>query len=342
MKAAKLVGPGQMACVDVDMPVPDGTHVIIKTTACGICGSDLHYWEMGVGMDGRPGLIMGHEFSGTVYDTGNRKDLSEGNRVTVVPLNYCGTCSTCSNGLMNICMTAARRPIPGNNSPGALAEFVQVRPDMVRKLPNIISDNAGALIEPSAVALHAINQANLCAGDGLLIVGGGPIGLLCAAWAKHKGLPLVALTESDPFRQTFANNSGFVDTVMDAQAEKLGRALRDLSGGGFDAAIETSATDGGLQTALSALKPRGKMVLAGINMARQSVNTLMMTLKEVTMQGSMAYLPDEFDTVIDCMAQKEFNVETLVTSTVTLEAIPNVFNRLARGQLNEMKIITTF
>ncbi len=341
MRAIKLIGPKQMECVDIDMPEADGEHVIIKMSACGVCGSDLHYWEIGVGMNGQSGLIMGHEFCGTVHDPGNRDDLSEGDRVTVMPINPCGECYACSNGYMNICRNANKRSIPGNNSPGAFAEYVSARPDMVRKLPDSVTDKEGALVEPSAITIHAVNQADLKAGESLLVIGGGPIGLLCAAWAKAKGASPVVLTEKDPFRQTFAKKSGWVDEVLNAADQKLRRTLNSLSDGGFNKVIETSASDEGIRTSMSALKPHGRLVLGGISFQPQPVNTLLFTMKELELRACMGFLPEEFDAVIDHMRQKEHSVEALVTKAVALEDIPDTFSRLASGALNDVKVIAT-
>ena len=118
MKAVKLTGPKQLELSEINAPQPDGENVIIQISACGICGSDLHYWHDGCGMGGVPDLIMGHEFAGMVADPGNRHDLEAGDRVTALPLDPCGVCSACMAGYMNICLKSLKRKIPGNNSDG--------------------------------------------------------------------------------------------------------------------------------------------------------------------------------------------------------------------------------
>jgi threonine dehydrogenase-like Zn-dependent dehydrogenase len=128
MRAAVLTGPRNLKIMNVAMPEP-GDHVIIRITACGICGSDLHYWEMGTGAGGTTGLILGHEFVGTVFHPGVRSDLSFGERVTALPADPCGTCSSCIAGLPNLCSNFIRRRIPGNTGPGAYAEYLSVRSD---------------------------------------------------------------------------------------------------------------------------------------------------------------------------------------------------------------------
>ena len=339
MKAIALTGPRQLEIIETRTPEPDGQNVIIKVSVCGICGSDIHYWELGVGMDGMPGLIMGHEFSGSVIDTGCRDDLSVGDRVTALPINPCGTCDTCTSGIANICLNGMKRPNPGNNSPGAYAEYIKIRPDMVRKLPDSVSDKAAAMVEPASVALHAVKKAMIQAGDRVLITGGGPIGILCAAWAKISGASYVAITEIDPFRIRFIADTKLTDDVFNAADAGLKRTLKKASCGGFDIAIETSASDAGLNTVVSALKPQGSIVLAGINFNPQPVNTLALTVKELKLYSAFAYIPFEFDITLDYIAKNRLPVESLVTGSIAREAVQDTFERLSSGQSNDIKIV---
>lgn len=339
MKAVALTGPRQLEIIDTPTPAPDGEHVIIEVSACGICGSDIHYWELGVGMDGMPGLIMGHEFSGSVADTGCRDDLSVGDRVTALPINPCGQCDTCRNGISNICLNGMKRPNPGNNSPGAYAEYIKVRPDMVRKLPDSVSDKEAAMIEPAAVAFHAVKEAMIQPGDRVLITGGGPIGILCAAWAKINGAAYVAITEIDPFRISFSADTKFADDVFDAADAGLKKTLKKVSKGGFDAALDTSASDAGANTIISALKPHGKMVLAGINFNPQSINTLALTIKELKLFSAFAYLPFEFDITLDYITKKALAVVPLVTRSIEIGAVQDTFERLKSGKSKDIKVV---
>jgi 2-desacetyl-2-hydroxyethyl bacteriochlorophyllide A dehydrogenase len=339
MRAIRLIGPRQLEPVEIEKPEGDGQHVLMKVSACGICGSDIHYYHGGVGMNGTPGLIMGHEFCGTVADPGNRKDLNMGDRITALPLNHCGTCATCESGNVHICPEVKKRPIPGNNSPGAYAEYVSLRPDMVRKLPDSVSRKGAILIEPAAVALHAVKRSKLAVGDRVLITGGGPIGLLSAAWARLNGASMVVLTEPDPFRKTFAENMGNVDLVLDANDPVLIRTLHKLSKGGFDAAMETSASDAGLMTAITALRPGKRLVLAGINYNPQPISTLMITARELECRGAFAYLPREFDTALDFLAQKKLQADRMVTRVIRLEEVPETFKKMTQAPSNDIKIM---
>jgi len=339
MKAVRLTGPKQLELLDIEAPVPDGENVIIKISACGICGSDLHYWYAGKGMGGVDDLIMGHEFTGIIVDAGNRDDLTAGGRVTALPLDPCGVCTACRAGHVNICLKALKRTIPGNNSPGAFSELLKVRSDMVRKLPDNVNDVEGTMIEPTAVALHAVRTAEIRPGDSVMISGGGPIGLLCAAWAKISGAGYVALTEINGFRKKFAEQNGDVDAVFDPADPDFAAQIKKKTGGGFDVVIETSAVDAGINLALMMLKPKGRLILAGINAHAQAILTIVAAAREIIQKSVMAYLPEEFDTAIDYIAEKRIDVEKLVTGTTTLTGLGDTFERLASGNSEDIKVI---
>jgi 2-desacetyl-2-hydroxyethyl bacteriochlorophyllide A dehydrogenase len=339
MRAVKLVGPKILELVETQSPSSDGENVIIKVHTCGICGSDLHYWETGLDMCGATDLIMGHEFCGTVMDPGNRSDISDGDRVTALPLDPCGTCGPCSKGNPNLCNRGMKRSIPGNNSPGAYAQYLKLRPDMVRKLPDTITDIEAAMIEPASVALHTIHQAGLKAGEKVLITGAGAIGLLCAQWARISGASYIALSEPNPNRRAFAREVADVDTVFDAGDTELIPRMKKEIHGGFDVAIESSASDAGINTLVSALRPRGRIVLAGINFHPQTIFTLLMVIKELEQKTAMGYLPEEFDTALDFIARKKLHVENFIKRTICLEDVQKSFEELAAGSSADVKII---
>jgi 2-desacetyl-2-hydroxyethyl bacteriochlorophyllide A dehydrogenase len=339
MQAVKLTGPKCLDLVDTDAPRPDGENVIIKVSTCGICGSDIHYWESGLDMSGSPGLILGHEFCGTVVEPGSRGDLSEHDRVTVLPLDPCGTCESCAKGHPNLCTKGMKRSIPGNNSPGAYAQLLSVRPDMVRKLPDSISDPEAAMIEPASVALHAIHKAGIKAGDKVLITGGGTIGLLCAAWARISGASFIALTEINANRRAFAQNAGEVDFVFDATDPRLVSTMKRAIQGGFDTAIETSASDEGINTAISALKPRGILVLAGISFHAQAIMTVLLVIKEIEQRSALGYLPKEFDSALDYIANKRLSVDKYISRTICMDEVQDAFECLSSSTSADVKIL---
>ncbi len=339
MRALQLTGVQKLETVDITEPVPDGHHVLMRVSACGICGSDLHYWEHGVGLDGVSGLIPGHEFCGTIVDPGSRPDLASGDRVTALPLDPCDKCGPCRAGQVNLCLNALRQRIPGNNAQGAFSEYLLLRPDMVRKLPDAINDRAATLVEPAAVALHAIHQVTVHTGDSVLVVGGGAIGRLAAKWARIAGASRVALAEINTHRRDLALATGDVDAVFDPIETGVQRRMKELTGGGFDVAIDTSATSGGINTAVKALHWRGRLVLAGIALKPQKLLTSIQVFKELTITAAMGYLPREFDHTIAYMANQRLNAEELITKTLGFDDCQAAFEGLFSGQSDAVKII---
>jgi 2-desacetyl-2-hydroxyethyl bacteriochlorophyllide A dehydrogenase len=339
VKAIKLTGVKKLTLAEVDKPAADHQSVIIKVAACGICGSDLHYWELGEGMAGARDLIMGHELTGIVEDAGNCQDLKVGERVTAVPMNACGECLACQNGLVHLCVNATKRPQPGQNGPGAYAEYFAARPDMVRRLPPSVSDSCAALIEPSAVALHAIKEAGVERGDSVLVTGAGTIGLLCAAWARIYGASFIAIIDANKARVERARNLSEADLVLEADDPKINSKLKKATGGGVHVAIDTSAADPAINMALLALRPKGTLGLVGISFKPQSLTTIVAIVKEIAIKPVYAYLPNDFDLVIDAINRGVLKVERLITKTIGFEEMQRTFEDLASGKSSDLKIL---
>lgn len=341
MKAVSLTGSETCKLIDAPVPESDGNRVVIRVSLCGICGSDLHFWHNGVGMDMKPGLIMGHEFSGTVHDPGSRGDLTPGDRVTVIPINPCGTCDFCVSGHPNICRDGSKRPLPGLNSPGGYAEYVGFRPDMVRALPDVVSDEEAAMIEPSAVALHAVRRSGIEPGDTVLVSGGGPVGLMAALWARQLGASRVILTEVNAFRMDFARTRLGMDLVFDAQEKGLSRSLKKQFGA-VDRVIECSAKDAGIDLGIQALRPRGTLVLTGISYAPQRLATLLLTVKEIEIKTAFGYTPDEFDMTLDQVARQSLDISPLATQIIEPGQVQDAMLGLASGSSNNIKVLIRF
>ena len=181
MKAAVLEDIKKFKITKVEPPKPDNNRVIIDIIKTGICGSDIHNWNAGE----PKGLIMGHEFTGKIVNPGSRIDLNIGDRVTALPISPCGHCEACETGNPQYCTETWTHAIGLSlDNPGGLTNRIAVRPDMVLKLPDNVTDEEGAMIEPTAVGLHAVHLADIRVGNKVLVVGGGIIGLVSAMFAK--------------------------------------------------------------------------------------------------------------------------------------------------------------
>ena len=202
-----------------------------------------------------------------------------------------------------------------------------------------VSDLEAAMIEPASVALHAVNQAAPETGDRVLITGAGTIGLLSAAWARIGGASYIALSEINENRRNFARELSYVDEVFDAGDLGVVSMMKRAVKGGFDVAIDTSANDAGINTAISSLRTRGRLVLAGISFHPQSIFTLMMVIKEIEMKASLGYIPEEFDLALESIANKTLHVGNLINKTIPLKDAQKAFENLASGDSSDVKII---
>ncbi|HOG91905.1 MAG TPA: alcohol dehydrogenase catalytic domain-containing protein [Smithella sp.] len=342
MKCLRLTKRKCLEIADIDRPKPNGLDAIIKVRSSGICGSDLHFWSEGLGADAVNGLIMGHEFCGVAEDPGAGKQFKLGDRVTGIPLNPCGKCYACEQGFVQLCLNNANWEIMGITGPGAYAEYVSLRSDFVVKLPDNISDPEAALIEPSAICLHAVNSGNVKPNDRVLIVGAGPIGVMCAAWARIKGASYIAMTELNDKRAENALKLGDVDEVFNPADPKIVSKLKRSANGGVHVAIDTSASEAGINMALRSILPKGTLVLVGISMSPQSLQTITGTMKEIVIRPVLGYLPDEFIGVMDAMSCGLLKAEHFIGRTIRLPETQSAFEELSSGTSGDLKIIIRF
>ena len=336
MKCVAISGVKSLVLKNMDVPVSKNGSVVIEVKSAGICGSDIHNWDMGAPV----GLVMGHEFAGTVVDPGSRTDLVKGDRVTGLPISPCGKCEACRSGNVQYCSETWSEAVGlALTNPGGFAEYTSCRPDMVRKIPGNVSFDAACMVEPSAVSLHAVNLADIKIGDDVLIVGGGIIGLMAAEFAKMAGAGYVAILETNKKRGKKAVSYGKVDEYYDALKGDTIPKLLTKTNGGFDTVIECCGNAPAVTEALMAVKPGGTVVLVGVSAVPINIPLVMGVMKEVNLKGAIAYTEDEFDNCIKMIANKKINVTKYIDALVPLEKAQESFERLTSGNDSAVKIV---
>ena len=336
MKCVAISGVKSLVMKDMDVPVSRDGSVVIEVKSAGICGSDIHNWDMGV----PAGLVMGHEFAGIVVDPGSRLDLKKGDRVTGLPISPCGKCEACHSGNVQYCADTWTEAVGlALTNPGAFAEYTSCRPDMVRKIPGNVSFDAACMVEPSAVSLHAINLADIKIGDDVLIIGGGIIGLMAAEFAKMAGAGYVAIMETNKKRGRKAVSYGKVNEYYDALKEDTIPKLITKTNGGFDKVIECCGNAPAVTESLMTVKPGGTVVLVGVSNVPINIPLVVGVMKEVNLKGAIAYTEEEFDTVIKMIADKRINVTKYIDDLVSLDKAQESFERLTSGKDSAVKII---
>lgn len=336
MRCVKLKGVKKFEIGEIDVPVSDGNNVIIDVKKCGICGSDIHYWDAGEPV----GLVMGHEYCGVVSDIGSREDLKVGDRVTALPISPCGHCSACLTGNPQYCPdTWSHATGLSLTNPGALAPKMAIRPDMVLKVPDSVSDEEVAMVEPSAVGLHAVHLANIKVGEKVLVIGGGIIGLVTAMFAKMEGASYVALSETNNARGDKSVRLGVADEWYDAKDTKMLEKMSLKTNGGFDVVLDCCGNSPAVSSALVAVRPGGRVILVGVSLGTVTIPTAVAVMRELTIQGSIAYTKEEFQTCIDLMAGKKIEVLKFVDDIVGLDGVQKAYERLTSGDDDAVKIL---
>lgn len=269
MHALLLTAPSQLEYTEFPQPVPAADEVLIRIHACGICGSDLHGWD---GSSGRrnPPLIMGHEAAGEIAAMGSEvTGWTVGDRVTFDSTVYCGKCERCQRGEVNLC--ESRRVVgvaPAEyRQHGAFAEFLAVPARILHRLPQGLSFEQAALVEPLSIALHAVRRAKVASSDIALVVGTGMIGLLVVQALRVAGAARIVAVDIEPSRLELARRLGATDTVISGRPEAEAE-VRRITGGGATVAFEVVGITPTVQLAIAGLRPGGTVVLVG-NVAKE-------------------------------------------------------------------------
>lgn len=309
-------------------PTPDAGEVVVKVGRCGICGSDLHMTE-DAAYGCQHGDVLGHEFAGEVVGRGREVEgFRTGDLVSVIPLKSCGRCEHCRKGEVQWC---AQFGLQG----GGYAEYALTRPNQCIKLPADLGLADGAIVEPLAVALHGVNLSGLKAGDKVLVLGAGPIGLAVAFWAKRIGAT-VAVQDIAEFQRERALGMGADAFVVDPR-DPVGSAEQGL-GGKADIVFECVGIPGLIDQAVQQVRNRGTVLLLGLCTRPDPIDSFAMLSKEVRLVTSAFFTVPEYQASLDALAEGAMEPRLLVTDTISLADTPEVFESLKR-RTNQCKVL---
>jgi len=341
MKALLLSSYRNLELADLPAPTPAPDEVLIRVAACGICGSDVHGYD---GSSGRriPPLVMGHEAAGIVESVGaNVKHFAEGDRVTFDSTVYCGACAHCLRGNVNLC---DNRQVLGVSCgdyrrAGAFAEFVAVPARILHRLPDNLPFAEAAMLEAVAVAIHAVNLAELQPTDAVLVIGAGTIGILTLQAVRAAGCKKVFVTDVDPDRLSLAKQLGATETLLSNQ-NLQSQILQLTNNQGVDVALECVGRNETIAAAIDATRKGGTVVLVGnitpdVNLPLQKVVS-----RQIRLQGSCAS-SGEYPRSIELLATGAIKVKPLITAIAPLEEGASWFARLHSHEPNLLKVVLT-
>lgn len=340
MKALTLTAYNQLTYGDVPDPKPEYGEVLIQIKSCGICGSDIH------GMDGSTGrrippLIMGHEASGVIAELGSGvADWKKGDRVTFDSTVYKLDDWYTTHGMYNL--SDGREVIgvapEGFHRDGAFAEYVTVPSHILINIPDEVSFDHAAMVEPAAVAFHAVKLAEVKLADTALVVGAGMVGLFVVQALKLAGCAKVIAVDLDDDRLKLAAELG-ADVVFNAaQADLTGRITALSSGRGADIAIEVVGAEATLRTAMDSVRRGGTVVAVGNLSPEVQFPIQSLVTRQIRLQGSCA-ICGEFPDVLDMIASGGLKMDPILSATAPLSEGALWFDKLRNREPGLMKVI---
>lgn len=339
MKALRWYGRKDLRYEDVPEPSPGPGQVKVKVNLAGICGTDLKEYEAGPGMiavDKVP-LTLGHEFAGRIAEVGKWvTDFKVGERVTGVGYWYCGECFFCKRAMYNICLNAG---FTGLTVDGCMAEYVVVPSYAVYKLPESVSDELGALVEPLAVTIHAVRQGSVRPGDTVAIVGSGTIGLCVLLAARAAGAAEVYVVDKIKRRGEIALATGATAFINLTDGDPVKQVASLTNGLGADISFECVGHPDTPQLALDLARRGGTTVIVGVFDKPSSIHFQSVTFNQKTIVGSPIYV-HEAKTAIGLLADRRIDPRRLITSKVPLkDAVEKGFEKLIESKEDNIKVL---
>jgi 2-desacetyl-2-hydroxyethyl bacteriochlorophyllide A dehydrogenase len=334
MLQAVYRGARSITLASAESADPGPGEVRIDVAYTGVCGTDLHIFHGD--MDGRVAApaVIGHEMSGRIACLGaGVEGFAIGDSVTVMPLDWCGKCPACWAGNSHVCQNLN---FLGIDSPGSMQQSWVVPARTLVPVPGGVPLEHAAVIEPAAVAVHDVRRAGVLPGEQVLVVGGGPVGMLIAVVARQAGAD-VLVAELDAFRRGLAGNIGL--RTVDPSAQDISAIIEDWTGGaGVAVAFEVSGAAAGVETAVDSLAVRGRLCLVAIHPRPREVNLHRFFWRELTLIGARLYDRTDFEAAVGLVADGTIPAGTLITRVEPLSRAASAFEALESGA-GQMKIL---
>ncbi|KAK6520243.1 hypothetical protein TWF506_000521 [Arthrobotrys conoides] len=324
-----------------DRPIPelkDPREVLVRVRVTGICGSDVHYWQHGRIGDFilKAPMVLGHESAGEIVKVGSAvTDLQPGDRVCMEPGVPCRHCPECKFGKYNLCHDMRFAATPPYD--GTLAKYYVLPQDFCYKLPENVSLDEGALMEPLSVGVHVVKQAQVKPGDSVVVFGAGPVGLLCCSVAKAFGATKIVAVDIVPSRLEFAKKYAATGTF---QPTKEGTPVSNAAqiikenglGVGADVVIDASGAEPSIQTSIHVARNGGTFVQAGMGRPDITFPITALCVKELTVKGSFRYGAGDYKLAVELLAHGRLSVKELITGEVKFEDAEKAFEEVKNGK----------
>jgi L-iditol 2-dehydrogenase len=338
MLQAVLKGPKTIEFSEVPTPEPEAGQALVQVKRIGVCGSDIHVYH-GKHKYATFPLVQGHEGSGVVVKTGpGVENLAPGDLVTLRPQLFCGKCLLCRQGRYNLCEQYKVIGVLGSTT-GMASDYYLADASKLHKLPASMGYDAGAMVEPAAVAFHSVKMAGNIKGGKVLIIGAGPIGNLVAQAAKALGADKTMITDINPVRLALAQKCG-VDYCVDTSKTELEAAiLANFGPDRADVIIDCAAVPKILEQLVHSARRGTNIVLVGNYYDAVPVELGLVQRREINLVGVMNYTAQDYEDVIRLIAEGKIKVNELITDHFPLKDYSGAYRYIDENASSVMKVM---
>jgi (R,R)-butanediol dehydrogenase / meso-butanediol dehydrogenase / diacetyl reductase len=325
VRAAFYQGAGSFTTGKADVPRPGPGEALLRVRRVGICGTDLHIFQGHLDHRVPRGGVIGHETFAEVVEAPAGSGFTAGDRVVMEPLSFCGTCRACRMGASYLCY---QLKIVGVELPGGMREYHVAPVARLLKVPDALSDDDAAVVEPLAVAVHDVRKTGLQENDTALVFGGGPIGTLIALVCRHLGVR-VAVAEVNPYRIDMLRSLGLEPVGPDQNVVAF--ADEWTGGTGVDVAFEVTGNPNAARIVTDVVRVWGTVSIVAIHAEPVPINLYRMFARELTMHGARLYAREDWEEAIRLAATKAVPVAPLVSRKIPLEELQRGMEDALRG-----------
>lgn len=332
MKAAVITEDRSIGIIEIPDPTPGPDEVRIRVSRAGICGSDLH----ALNNPRYPsGVVMGHEVSGVIEHLGpDVPGWGIGQRVALYHGTPCGHCSTCRAGHSHICRNHLDTALGLGTVQGGMAEMIVVHHSLLHALPDDVSDEAGSVAEPLAIAIHGVVKGQVDPDAGVVVLGAGPIGAMVACALRARGAEKIVVVDPNPLRRDALRTMGFAAVDLD----DVGSSVRQQLSGRPRVVFECSGHPTAAGLAVSLADSAGRIVLQGVPLEPVALSQFAVVQKELTIVGAASCTPDELDEALEHIRAGRIPVDHLVSAVAPLSDAGRYFADLSHGDGRHLKV----
>ncbi len=339
MLQAIMVKPGKIIFKEIEKPKPKKNEVLVKVERIGICGSDIHVFKGLHPYTDYP-IVQGHEASGVIEEVGSQvKESSMGDKIILLPQVTCGKCYPCRNGMYHICNDLK---VMGFQTNGIAQEYIALSEEMVLKISEDLTYDEGAMMEPTAVAIHAISRAGNISNKKVLVLGAGPIGNLVSQVAKGLGASKVMITDRSDFRLNIAKDCN-IDFTINPEREDLHKAIIENFGeDGVDIIFECVGIQDTISQAISVARKGSKIIVVGVYGKKPIVDLGLVQDRELSLIGTLMYQKNDFLSAIKLTENGRLQLKKLITDEFPFSKFLEAYDYILEKNDKVMKVMIHF